>query len=103
MAGNMPQSTMSIPDTHKIGTGILPPNPSVNNTGRGPVSQDEQMRMRMMQQLMQSQNTQLNPAQLMMAMMPGGALDTSQSGKNLADTRMNMESNFAKPTGMAPA
>jgi len=39
----------------------------------------------------------------MMAMMPGGALDTSQSGKNLADTRMNMESNFAKPTGMAPA
>lgn len=39
----------------------------------------------------------------MMSMMPGGPLDTSQSGQNLADTRKNMDGTFAKPTGMAPA
>jgi len=51
MNGNLP-STMSMPDTQRIPTGIRPPNPSMNNTGRGQVSQDEQMRQRMMQQLM---------------------------------------------------
>ena len=36
-------------------------------------------------------------------MMPGGPLDTSQSGKNLAETRKNIDATFIEPTGMAPA
>ena len=38
----------------------------------------------------------------MMSMLPGGPLDTSQSGQNLAETRKNMDGTFAAPTGMAP-
>ena len=38
----------------------------------------------------------------MMSMLPGGPLDTSQSGQNLAETRKNMEGTFAKPPGLAP-
>lgn len=38
----------------------------------------------------------------MMSMLPGGPLDTSQSGQNLAETRKNMDGTFAKPTAMAP-
>jgi hypothetical protein len=34
MNGNLP-STMSMPDTQRIATGIRPPNPSIANTGRG--------------------------------------------------------------------
>lgn len=40
--------------------------------------------------------------ELMFSMMPGGPLDNTSSGRNLANTRKNIDGQFQKPSAANP-